>query len=260
MNAINILFEKKNEKILSVFFLAGYPQLENTCEIIHALVDHGADMIEIGMPYSDPVADGPVIEAAAARALKNGMSIEKLFEQLKDLKLPVDRQVPLILMGYLNPVMQYGFERFCKEAVAVGISGLIIPDLPPEIYAAGYRSITESNGLTMIFLITPETSESRIKMIDDMSSGFIYAVSSSSITGRDTDEEKKEKYFSRLQSMRLKNPVIVGFGIKNKRSFELACRYTNGAITGTAFIKKLQEGKDIDGITGSFIHSFYKEK
>lgn len=259
MNAINSLFGKKNKKILSVFFLAGYPNLEDTGVIIDALSQKGADMIEIGMPYSDPVADGPVIEAAAAQALKNGMTIKKLFEQLGNLKLSTGKQVPLVLMGYFNPVMQYGIEKFCKNAAAAGISGLIIPDLPPEIYQLEFQKYTEENGLKMIFLITPETEESRIRMIDDLSSGFVYAVSSSSITGRETDENRKEKYFRRLQTMQLKNPILVGFGIKDKRTFDQACRYTHGAISGTAFIQKLQSGNDIAEITDSFIHSFYNE-
>ena len=259
MNPIQQLFKQKQKNILSVFFIAGYPQLGDTSSIIKALSKNGADLIEVGMPYSDPVADGPVIEEADAIALQNGMTIKKLFEQLHQLDLPTEERIPLLLMGYLNPVMQYGFEKFCKDAAGSGVSGLIIPDLPPDIYKEQYQKFVEANSLQMVFLITPETGEERIKMIDSISTGFIYAVSSSSITGRDSDESKKEAYFKRLQAMKLHNPILVGFGIKNSQTFEQACRYTNGAITGTAFINSLKSEKDINKITGAFIRSFHNE-
>ncbi len=260
MNQIQKLFDQKQKNILSVFFIAGYPQLEDTCTIIKALAANGADLIEVGMPYSDPVADGPVIEVADSVALQNGMTIAKLFEQLKQLDLPEGQKIPLLLMGYLNPVMQYGFERFCKDAAASGVSGLIIPDLPPDIYQEHYQKFVEANGLRMVFLITPETGEDRIRMFDSISTGFVYAVSSSSITGRDTDESKKEAYFKRIGSMNLKNPVLVGFGVKDQHTFEQACRYTNGAISGTAYINKLRDNRDIDKITSEFVRSFHNKE
>lgn len=259
MNPIQQLFKQKQNNILSVFFIAGFPQLEDTFTIIRALSKNGADLIEVGMPYSDPVADGPVIEEADAVALQNGMTIKKLFEQLQQLHPEKESKAPLLLMGYLNPVMQYGFEKFCNDAAACGISGLIIPDLPPDIYKEQYQKFVESSGLQMIFLITPETDDNRIRMIDSISTGFIYAVSSSSITGRDTDENKKEAYFKRLQAMKLHNPILVGFGIKDANTFRQACRYTNGAISGTAYINQLKSGGDIDKITAGFIRSFHNK-
>lgn len=253
MNAINQLFERKSGNILSVYFTAGFPELADTVPVIDALMRNGVDMIEVGMPYSDPVADGPVIEAAGARALANGMSIGKLFEQLREMK--PERNVPLILMGYLNPVMQYGYEKFCKDAAACGISGLIIPDLPVSEYQTELRSLMEKYGLRFIFLVTPETGEERIRAIDDLSEGFIYAVSSSSVTGRDTDSGRKEEYFRRLKSYKLRNPVLAGFGVKDKATFMQACHYTRGAITGTAFIKSIESGGNFDEAVKRFVTS-----
>lgn len=253
MNPINQLFKNKSARIFSVYFTAGYPSLEDTVPVIRALEKNGVDMIEIGMPYSDPVADGPVIESSSAKAIENGMTIEKLFSQLKELE--GDAHVPLVLMGYLNPVMQFGFEKFCKQAANCCISGLIIPDLPLREFKTEFQHITEKYGLHFIFLVTPETSEERIRMIDELSDGFIYAVSSSSVTGRDTDENKKEKYLEKLKSMNLKNPVVVGFGVKDKKTFEQACRYANGAITGTAFVKAISTGGNFDKLTKDFVQS-----
>lgn len=250
MNAINKLFSAKQKDILSVFFTAGFPELEDTVPIMQSLINHGVDMIEIGMPYSDPVADGPVIEQSSARALKNGMTIGKLFSQLQDFH--PQKKVPLILMGYLNPVMQYGYERFCKDAARCGISGMIIPDLPVDVYDRELKPFTEKYGLHFIFLITPETSEQRIRIIDEMSGGFIYAVSSSSVTGRDTDESLKEAYFSRLQSYHLKTPVLIGFGIKDAKTFGQACRYVQGAIIGTAFIRQIENERDFEKVANEF--------
>ncbi|MCO6498041.1 MAG: tryptophan synthase subunit alpha [Chitinophagaceae bacterium] len=255
MNKIQQLFERKNKNILSVYFTAGYPELESTNEILTALADNGVDMIEIGMPYSDPLADGPVIQHSSSVAIANGMTIAKLFEQLGKLKL--SREVPLLLMGYLNPVIQYGFENFCRDASAVGISGLIIPDLPLREYRLEYEVITKKYGLSFVFLITPETSEERIREIDNLSDGFIYAVSSSSVTGRATDESRKEDYFKRIGAMNLKNPVVVGFGVKDKATFEHACKYLNGAISGTAFINQLTGNeKSIEENTKTFLNMF----
>lgn len=239
MNAIKDLFQEKRKDILSIYFTAGYPELEDTNNVIQSLIEGGVDMIEIGMPYSDPVADGPVIQESSSRALANGMTIKKLFEQLKKLKPINTKKVPLILMGYLNPVMQYGFEEFCCEASACGISGMIIPDLPMMEFENDYRDITKKYNLDFIFLVTPETSEERIRQMDAMTDSFLYAVSASSTTGGQTNFEKKEQYFSRLQSLSLKNPFLIGFGINDHESFQQACRYASGAIVGTAFIKIL---------------------
>ncbi len=244
MNAIPKLFSTKKDNILSVFFTAGFPHRDDTVPVIQALVGNGVDMIEIGMPYSDPVADGPVIENSSSVALKNGMSINRLFQQLKTYK--PEREVPLVLMGYLNPVMQYGYERFCREAAECGISGLIVPDLPIDVYTHELRPFTEKYGIHFIFLVTPETPEDRIRKIDEMSDGFIYAVSSSSVTGRDTGEAEKEAYFKRLKSYRLKSPVLIGFGIKNESTFNQACRYVNGAIVGTAFVQRIETERNFD--------------
>lgn len=251
MNKIDQLFSAKDNHILSVFFTAGFPDLDSTTKMITALALNGVDMIEIGMPYSDPVADGPVIEHASMKALENGMTIHKLFEQLKNFDIP--QRVPLLLMGYLNPVMQYGYEQFCRDASQCGISGLIVPDLPPEIYTTELKPLADKYDLHFIFLITPETSQERIRMIDEMSGGFIYAVSSSSVTGRDSDENKKEQYLKRISSYRLKNPVLVGFGVKDHKTFQQAGRYTNGAITGTAFINAIREETDINKAVKEFV-------
>jgi len=251
MSRIKDLFERKKEKVLNVYCTAGYPQLNSTIEVIKALQIAGADLIEIGMPYSDPLADGPVIQASSARALQNGMTITKLFEQLKDFRKQVD--LPVVLMGYLNPLIQYGFEKFCAKAAEIGIDGLIIPDIPMYEFEAEYSAIINKHGLNFIFLVTPETSEERIKKLDSLSSGFLYAVSSSSITGSDKDFAIVDSYLKRLSDMQLKNPVLVGFGIKDKTTFETACRYANGAIIGSAYIKSLEGSENIEPTTKEFI-------
>jgi tryptophan synthase alpha chain len=198
----------------------------------------GADLIELGMPYSDPLADGPVIQASSAKALQKGMTISKLIEQLKDFRKDV--RVPVILMGYLNPLLQYGFENFCAKAAEVGIDGLIIPDIPMYEYEKEYRQVIKKFDLDFIFLVTPETSGERIRKLDELSSGFLYAVSSSSITGSDKDFSTVENYLKQLQEMKLKNSVLVGFGIKDKHTFQTACKYANGAIIGSAYIKAIE--------------------
>lgn len=253
MNAINTLFQRKPKDILSVYFTAGYPELNDTTRVIESLIKNGVDLIEVGIPYSDPVADGPVIERSSARALKNGMSVSRLFEQLKQLR--TDGSVPLVLMGYINPVMQFGFENFCREAAAAGVSGLIIPDLPIAEFKKELMPFVEQYGLHFIFLVTPETPEERVREIDHLSKGFIYAVSSSSITGRNTDETKKEEYFKRLQSYGLENPVLIGFGIKDRITFQQACRYTSGGIMGTAYINAITENSDLESATTAFVES-----
>lgn len=253
MANIQELFMKKEKNILSIYFTAGFPNLDDTEKILISLDAHGADMIEIGMPYSDPLADGPVIQKSSMKALENGMSIKTLFEQLKNFKN--ENNVPLILMGYLNPVLQYGFEKFCKEAKDVGISGIILPDLPIAEYENEYRQILQDNELNLIFLITPDTSEERIRKIDSLSTGFIYAVSSSSITGTNVDMNAQENYFQRLKSLNLKNKILIGFGIRDRSTFEQACKYASGAIIGTAYIKAIENTDNIDESTNEFLNS-----
>ena len=255
MSRIKELFEQKKRNILNVYCTAGYPKLNSTLEVMKSLQDNGADLIEIGMPYSDPLADGPVIQASSSKALTNGMTITALFGQLKDFRKKI--HVPVVLMGYLNPAIQYGFERFCSDAASCGIDGLIIPDLPIYEFETTYGSIIRSYGLDFIFLITPETSEERIRKVDDLSSGFLYAVSSSSLTGSDKDFTEVEKYLQKLKKMNLKNPVLVGFGIKNKETFTSACRFTEGAIIGSAYIQALEES-NVDRSTKLFLDQILK--
>ena len=249
---------------LNVYCTAGYPQLNSTLQVISALQNNGADLIELGMPYSDPLADGPVIQESGLRAIANGMTIEKLFEQLKGFRNspPLGDgggiDLPVILMGYMNPVLQYGFGKFCAAAAAVGIDGLILPDLPEHEFETEYGAIVKRYGLDFIFLVTPETSTERIRKLDALSTGFLYAVSSSSITGSDKDFSPVELYLERLQKMNLKNPILVGFGIKDKTTFEMACKHANGAIIGSAYIKALENTNDVEGATKSFLNSILK--
>ena len=236
-----------------MYCTAGFPNADSTMPVMRALQSNGADLIELGMPYSDPLADGPVIQESSAKAIANGMTIKVLFEQLKDLRKTI--HVPVILMGYMNPVLQYGFEQFCADAAACGVDGFILPDLPEYEYENFYATVLRKYGLTFTFLVTPETSEERIKKFDALSSGFLYAVSSSATTGSQQNTDGVEVYLKRLQSMQLKKPVLVGFGIKDKASFDRACRYTNGAIIGTAYIQALNQGKSIEETTRPFITS-----
>ena len=242
--------------MLNVYFTAGFPHADSTVKLMNALQGNGADIIEIGMPYSDPLADGEVIQASSSKALSNGMTIAKLLEQLKDFREGLS--IPLILMGYMNPVLQYGFEKFCKDASAVGVDGLILPDLPEHEFESEYGAVIKKYGLDFIFLVTPETSTERIKKLDELSTGFLYAVSSSSTTGKEKDFDAVEKYLNRLQSMNLKNPILVGFGIKDKATFEAACKNANGAIIGTAFIKAIENVHDVEGATKKFLESILK--
>lgn len=247
------LFKRKSNNILNVYCTAGYPRLDSTLEVMKALTQNGVDMIELGMPYSDPLADGPVIQASGSIAISNGMTIKVLFEQLKGMRQPGMADIPVILMGYMNPVLQYGFEKFCSDASSAGIDGLILPDLPEYEYETQYGSIIRKYGLNFIFLVTPETSEERIGKLDQLSSGFLYAVSSSSTTGKDKNMNDVTAYLRRLKTMQLRNPVLVGFGIKDKQSFELACAHANGAIIGTAYIKALENAHDISEATRNFL-------
>lgn len=253
MNRIEALFSKKKNNVLNIYCTAGFPNLASTNIILQALQNNGADIIEIGMPYSDPLADGEVIQASSHIALQNGMSIDILFEQLKDVRNEI--KVPLILMGYMNPVMQYGIEKFCANAAEVGIDGIILPDLPLHEFEQEYKKMFEKYQLSFVFLVTPETSEERIKKIDSLSTGFIYAVSSSATTGNSKPIEAQQSYFKKLQQMNLTNPILVGFGIHNKQTFNAACTHTNGAIIGSAYIKALQANTDIATTTSHFLKS-----
>lgn len=251
MNRIDELFERKKTGVLNIYCTAGYPAADSTLNVLLALQESGVDMIELGMPYSDPLADGPVIQASSARAIGNGMTIGKLFQDLRHFRSSV--HVPVILMGYINPVLQFGFEKFCEQAAATGIDGLIIPDLPMHEFETEYRPAIERHGLKFIFLVTPETSDERMRRLDALSSGFLYAVSSSSTTGNQKDLVHQAAYFERLRSFQFRNPVLIGFGINNKQSFDTACRYANGAIIGTAYIRALETKGSIPSITKSFI-------
>ncbi|MGB5316257.1 MAG: tryptophan synthase subunit alpha [Robiginitalea sp.] len=243
---------QKQGNLLSIYFTAGYPELQDTLPILRELQKTGVDIIEIGLPFSDPLADGPTIQQSSLAALKNGMTTKILFDQLRGVRPEI--HIPLILMGYFNPVLQFGVEAFCRECQEVGIDGLILPDLPLEIYEKEYRPIFEQYGLKMIFLITPQTSAERIRKIDAASDAFIYMVSSASTTGaREGFEASAESYFQRISEMKLKNPQIVGFGISNAQTFSQATRFARGAIIGSAFIKNISEN-GISGIS-PFINS-----
>lgn len=245
MNRIDQLFQQKKENILSVYFTAGYPQLDDTVRVMQALEKEGVEMLEIGVPFSDPMADGPVIQASGTQALLNGMSVKTLFSQLEDVRTTVT--IPLILMGYLNPILQFGFEAYCQRAASCGIDGLIIPDLPFAEYLENYKPIADRHGLHMIMLITPETSEERIRLIDDQTSGFIYMVSSASVTGaRKSFGEQNLSYFKRVNAMGLKNPRLIGFGISNRETFEAACEAAAGAIIGSRFISLLESESSVE--------------
>ena len=239
MNRINKKLQE-DKKLLSIYFTAGYPSLNDTTKIISELEKSGVDMIEIGLPFSDPLADGPTIQASSMQALKNGMTTELLFKQLATIRETV--QIPLIIMGYFNPMMQFGVEQFCQKCEEVGIDGLIIPDLPLEIYESEYKNLFEKYGLKNIFLITPQTSDERILKIDALSNSFIYMVSSSSVTGNQVGfNEIQENYFERIASMNLKNPQIIGFGISDKVTFQQATKHQKGAIIGSGFINFIKK-------------------
>ncbi|WP_457617198.1 tryptophan synthase subunit alpha [Lutibacter sp.] len=251
MNRINEKLQA-SKKLLSIYFTAGFPSLNDTVSVIEALEASGVDFVEIGLPFSDPLADGPTIQASSTKALKNGMTTAILFEQLKDIRKKV--AIPLIIMGYFNPIMQYGVTKFCKKCAEIGIDGLIIPDLPVQEYHSEYKAIFEKYGLINVFLITPQTSEKRIRFIDEISNGFIYMVSSASVTGaKNTFGNTQSSYFERIANLNLKSPQIVGFGISNSETFKQATTYAKGAIIGSAFVKHL----DTFGVSG--IASFVKK-
>lgn len=253
MNRIKNLFANKGDKrILSIYYTAGYPTLDCTLDIAEALENAGADFLEIGFPYSDPVADGPIIQHSSEVALRNGMTLDVLFDQLKDLRKRVN--IPVLLMGYVNPVLQYGVENFCKACAAVGVDGVIVPDLPMYEYEANYQTVFGAYGVSNIFLVTPQTSEERIRKIDSLSTGFIYLLSSSATTGKDLAvSETSENYFSRIRAMDLDNPTVIGFGIANHDAFVHATDHADGAIVGSAFVRLLDDA-DYHGKIEPFIH------
>lgn len=249
MNRINQKLEE-DKKLLSIYFTAGYPNINDTVSIIQNLEKSNVDMIEIGLPFSDPLADGPTIQDSSTKALRNGMTSELLFKQIRDIRETVS--IPLIIMGYFNPMLQFGVEAFCKKCQEVGVDGLIIPDLPVDVYHKEYKSTFEKYDLINVFLITPQTSDERIRFIDSVSDGFIYMVSSASTTGAKTGfGNEQDVYFDRIAKMNLKNPQIVGFGISNNETFTQATKQAKGAIIGSAFIKYLtKNGIDtIDNFT-----------
>ena len=242
MNRINQLFGSDKKNLLSIYFCAGTPTLEGTANVIRTLEKHGVSMIEIGIPFSDPMADGIVIQNAATRALRNGMSLKRLFEQLHGIR--EDVKIPLVFMGYLNPIMQFGFENFCRQCVECGIDGVIIPDLPFKDYEETYKPIADRYDIRVIMLITPETSEARVREIDEHTDGFIYMVSSAATTGAQKDfDSQKQAYFKKIQDMHLRNPRMVGFGISNKQTFDAACANSSGAIIGSRFVTLLNEAE-----------------
>lgn len=263
MSRIKSLFERKSHRILNVYCTAGYPALNSTPDVMKALQTYGADLIELGMPYSDPLADGPVIQQSSSVAISNGMTLNYLFEQLKPLRKEVSDggygiHLPVVLMGYMNPVLQYGFERFCKDAAEVGVDGLILPDLPEFEFEQEYGPLIQKYGLDFIVLVTPETEPERVLKLDRLCSGFLYAVSSSSTTGSDKNMTDVGAYLQRLKSYPLKNPILAGFGIKDHASFESVCQYVNGAIIGSAYIQELAVAKDVTSQTRTFLERILK--
>ena len=253
MTRLKKLFDAKSSNVLNVYCTAGYPTLDSTLPIIAALEKNGADLVEIGMPYSDPLADGPVIQESGAKAIENGMSIEVLLEQLKSLR--TTSNIPVVLMGYMNPVLQYGFEKFCAAAAAVGVDGLILPDMPAYEFETKYGAILNKHQLDFIFLVTPETPTERIQYLDSLSSGFLYAVSASATTGAALNFDAVDAYLQKLKELQLNNPILVGFGVKDAASFELASRHTAGAIIGSAYIKALEKSTDVSATTAQFLSS-----
>ena len=253
MSRLSELFKNQNERVLNVYCTAGFPQLNSTLQVMESLQANGANIIELGMPYSDPLADGEVIQSSGNLALANGMTIDTLFEQLTNMRKTI--HIPVVLMGYMNPILQYGFEAFCKKAKEVGVDGLILPDLPLYEFEHIYGKTIQENNLDFVFLVTPETPEDRLRKLDSLSTGFLYAVSSSATTGKDKDFTQVAMYLQKLQAMQLKNPVLVGFGIKDKETFNAVCAYSNGAIIGSAYINALSKGKDINETTAQFLNA-----
>jgi len=254
MNRIDQLFQTKKGNILSIYFTAGYPAPESTLPVIRALTHGGADMIEVGVPFSDPVADGPVIQHTSNIALHKGISLKKIFHQIEGIRTIT--QIPLLLMSYLNPVLRYGIGNFCRDAARLGVDGAILPDLPAEEYIKKYRPLFAKNGLKNIFLVTPQTPPERIRFLDEHGEGFLYVVSTQSTTGaKDRFTDEQLTYFRRLREMQLRTPLVAGFGISNAITFSQACQWLDGAIVGSAYVKRLNNHADIEQVTESFIHS-----
>ena len=257
MNRIEKLFNEKGRNILSVYFTAGYPHRDDTVTVVRELAARGVDMIEVGIPFSDPMADGPVIQESSTVALRNGMTLTRLFGQLENIRQETD--IPLILMGYLNPIMQYGVENFCRSCRKVGMDGVIVPDLPFRDYLEDYKPVGDRYGLKFIMLITPETSEERIRLIDAHTDGFIYMVSTASTTGtRESFDKKTRDYFSRIDAMGLKNPRLIGFGISNRATLEDARTYAAGAIVGSAFVRLLGSESSVPAAVDSLMSRLEK--
>jgi tryptophan synthase alpha chain len=252
MSRLENLFKAQSKRVLNVYCTAGYPHLNSTLQIMESLQENGANIIELGMPYSDPLADGEVIQTSSLHALSNGMNLQVLFEQLSEMRKKI--HIPVVLMGYMNPILQFGFEAFCARAKEVGVDGLILPDLPLFEFENSYGKTIKDNGLDFIFLVTPETTEERLRKLDSLSSGFLYAVSSSATTGKDKDFSQVALYLERLQKMNLKNPILVGFGIKDKQSFDAVNEFTQGAIIGSAYINALSKGEDVGETTKQFLN------
>lgn len=242
MNRLDYLFQNRQKDILSVYFSAGHPELNDTSRIIEYLDHAGADIVEVGIPFSDPVADGPIIQQSSLKALKNGISVKLIFEQLANIREKTE--IPIVLMGYFNPVLQFGVEKFCEKCQMVGVDGLILPDLPPELYIEKYKELFEKNQIKNILLVPPQTSDDRIRMLDEWSGGFLYIVAASSTTGATNGFQQYQiDYFNRLQKLHLKSPKLIGFGISDNKTFAIANQYANGAIIGSAFIKVLEENR-----------------
>jgi tryptophan synthase alpha chain len=254
MNRLQKLFSEKPSSLLSVFYTAGFPQLNSTLVIGKSLAEAGADIIEIGIPFSDPVADGPAIQESNKVALDNGMNLVLLLQQAKQLRQEIS--IPIILMGYLNPVLQYGFEKFCMDCASAGVDGLILPDLPLDVYLKEYKTAVERSNLSMTFLISPTTSEDRIRVIDSHTDSFIYAVSASSTTGaKQGFADEQLAYFKRIQSLKLKSPYMIGFGISDHKTFKVASEYSSGAIIGSAFINLLKSSTNVEADVASFVNN-----
>lgn len=252
-NRLTELFQKKGDNLLNIYFTAGYPAINDTVTVLKALQKAGVDMVEIGMPYSDPVADGPVIQQSSLDAINNGMTIKTLINQLKDIRKEVS--IPILVMGYFNTVMQYGVERFIQEISEIGIDGVILPDLPLDEYTEHYQSLCESHNISNVSLITPNTSDERLHVIDNITQGFIYMVSTNSTTGNEAKktEDNHEAYFNRIKNLGLKSPRMIGFNIKDQKTFSDACKYANGAIIGSAFVKMLANSKAIEEDITQFV-------
>ena len=251
---LNELFKNKKKNLLNIYFTAGYPKIDSLPEILESLEESGVDMVEIGLPYSDPLSDGPTIQQSSSIAIKNGITTELVFQQLK----MTESTIPKIIMGYFNAVFLYGVEEFCKKCKEVGVSGIILPDLPMDIYKEKYEATFEQYDLSFISLVTPETSDERFHQIDENSTSFIYAVSSSSTTGKGNGIQSSERYLKRLKEMKLKHPLMVGFNISEKEDFEFATKYTSGGIIGSAFIKHISNSNNLKEDIHSFINNIRK--